>query len=92
MTCDDYVALIMAEYLCMIMFTINLVPYLVGKLHLGISSASNMVNYFTATSFMVSVLGAFISDAYLGQYRTIMVSTVFVSVVSSRFRFRQALM
>ncbi|KAL3694721.1 hypothetical protein R1sor_008372 [Riccia sorocarpa] len=50
---------------------INLVPYLTGKLHLPSSYSANLVTTYQGTSYMFTLLGGFIADAYAGRFRVI---------------------
>ncbi|CAO2039487.1 unnamed protein product [Urochloa humidicola] len=53
---------------------VNLVPYLTGTMHLGSAASANAVTNFLGASFMLSLLGGFVADTYLGRYLTIAIS------------------
>lgn len=49
---------------------VNLVLFFTRVLHQSNASAANNVSKWTGTVYIFSLLGAFISDSYLGRYRT----------------------
>ncbi|KAK4483598.1 hypothetical protein RD792_010797 [Penstemon davidsonii] len=59
------------ERLTTLGIAVNLVTYLTGTMHLGNANSANTVTNFLGTSFMLSLLGGFIADTYLGRYLTI---------------------
>ncbi|KAI3453518.1 hypothetical protein Pfo_010181 [Paulownia fortunei] len=59
------------ERLTTLGIAVNLVTYLTGTMHLGSASSANNVTNFLGTSFMLSLLGGFVADTYLGRYLTI---------------------
>ncbi|KAL6840485.1 hypothetical protein ACP4OV_030295 [Aristida adscensionis] len=54
----------------------NLITYVFGELHLSLPEAANVVTNFVGTVFLVSLLGGFLSDSYLGCFWTLLVSSV----------------
>nr|GMD97244.1 protein NRT1/ PTR FAMILY 6.3-like [Ipomoea batatas] len=54
---------------------INLVTYLTGTMHLGNAGAANVVTNFLGASFMLTLLGGFVADTFLGRYLTIGIFT-----------------
>ncbi|VFQ93658.1 unnamed protein product [Cuscuta campestris] len=54
---------------------VNLVTYLTGTMHLGNANAANNVTNFLGTSFMLTLLGGFLADTFLGRYLTIAIFT-----------------
>ncbi|CAH9086186.1 unnamed protein product [Cuscuta europaea] len=54
---------------------VNLVTYLTGTMHLGNANAANNVTNFLGTSFMLTLLGGFVADTFLGRYLTIAIFT-----------------
>jgi dipeptide/tripeptide permease len=53
----------------------NFMVYLMKKLHLDQVSASNIINIWSGVSNFAPMVGAFISDAYVGKFRTIAFSS-----------------
>ncbi|CAF1927716.1 hypothetical protein Bca4012_071373 [Brassica carinata] len=54
----------------------NLITYLTGPLGQSTATAAVNVNTWSGTASMLPVLGAFIADAYLGRYHTIVVASL----------------
>lgn len=59
---------------------VNLVTYLTNTMHLGNAAAANTVTNFLGASFMLSLLGGFVADTFIGRYLTI---AVFAAVQAS---------
>ncbi|KAK6138658.1 hypothetical protein DH2020_027597 [Rehmannia glutinosa] len=57
------------ERLTTLGIAVNLVTYLTGTMHLGSATSANNVTNFLGTSFMLSLLGGFVADTYLGSLR-----------------------
>uniref|UniRef100_A0A1J3FRF7 Protein NRT1/ PTR FAMILY 5.16 n=1 Tax=Noccaea caerulescens TaxID=107243 RepID=A0A1J3FRF7_NOCCA len=54
----------------------NLITYLTGPLGQSTATAAVNVNTWSGTASMLPVLGAFIADAYLGRYLTIVIASL----------------
>ncbi|KAL0330617.1 UNVERIFIED_CONTAM: protein NRT1/ PTR FAMILY 6.2 [Sesamum angustifolium] len=50
---------------------VNLVTYLIGTMHLPSATSANIVTDFMGTCLLLSLLGGFLADSFLGRYRTI---------------------
>ena len=61
---------------------VNLVTYLTGTMHLPSAESANIVTDFMGTSFLLSLLGGFIADSFLGRYLTIAIFASVQSLVS----------
>ncbi|XP_050229487.1 protein NRT1/ PTR FAMILY 6.3 [Mercurialis annua] len=59
------------ERLTTLGIAVNLVTYLTGTMHLSNASSANTVTNFLGTSFMLTLLGGFVADTFLGRYLTI---------------------
>ncbi|XP_022732561.1 protein NRT1/ PTR FAMILY 6.3-like [Durio zibethinus] len=59
------------ERLTTLGIAVNLVTYLTETMHLGNATSATTVTNFLGTSFMLSLLGGFIADTFLGRYLTI---------------------
>lgn len=56
------------ERLTTLGIAVNLVTYLTGTMHLGNASSANNVTNFLGTSFMLTLLGGFVADTFLGRF------------------------
>ncbi|KAH0458369.1 hypothetical protein IEQ34_013684 [Dendrobium chrysotoxum] len=54
----------------------NLVFYLTNQLHQGTVTSANNVTNWMGTTMMTPILGAYIADAYLGRYWTLIISFI----------------
>ena len=51
----------------------NLISYVFNDMHFSLSKSANIVTNFVGTVFLLSLLGGFLSDSYLGTFSTILV-------------------
>ncbi|CAD6257545.1 unnamed protein product [Miscanthus lutarioriparius] len=51
----------------------NLITYVFGEMHFPLSEAANIVTNFIGTVFLLSLLGGFLSDSYLGSFCTMVI-------------------
>ncbi|XP_068661892.1 protein NRT1/ PTR FAMILY 4.5-like [Aristolochia californica] len=65
--------LVALESMVFIGTAVNLVTYLYLDMHYGVSDAANVLTNFMGTTFLLSLVGGFISDAYLTRIKTILV-------------------
>ncbi|XP_042464035.1 protein NRT1/ PTR FAMILY 2.13-like [Zingiber officinale] len=56
--------------------TANLTVYLVKRFHVQQVAAANIVNIFSGTTNFAPLVGAFLSDAYCGRFRTLAYSSI----------------
>ncbi|GJM92107.1 hypothetical protein PR202_ga08537 [Eleusine coracana subsp. coracana] len=49
----------------------NLITYLIKRFYIGQLKATNITNIFFATLNFTPLIGAFISDSYLGRFKTL---------------------
>ncbi|CAM8938966.1 unnamed protein product [Rhodiola kirilowii] len=54
----------------------NFMVYLQTQLHMTLVAATNLINIWSGCSSFAPLLGAFISDAYLGRFRTIAFASI----------------
>jgi hypothetical protein len=50
----------------------NLITYVFREMHFPLSQAANVVTNFVGTIFLLSLLGGFLSDSYLGCFWTML--------------------
>ncbi|KAJ8467368.1 hypothetical protein OPV22_029920 [Ensete ventricosum] len=50
----------------------NLITYVFNEMHFPLSKSANIVTNFIGTVFLLSLLGGFLSDSYLGSFRTML--------------------
>ncbi|KAL6658624.1 hypothetical protein ACP70R_004210 [Stipagrostis hirtigluma subsp. patula] len=51
----------------------NLITYVFGEMHFPLSKSANIVTNFIGTVFLLSLLGGFLSDSYLGSFWTMLI-------------------
>ncbi|XP_022973463.1 protein NRT1/ PTR FAMILY 4.4-like [Cucurbita maxima] len=51
----------------------NLITYVFTQMHFPLSKSANVVTNFVGTVFFLSLLGGFLSDSYLGSFRTMLI-------------------
>ncbi|WOL19848.1 protein NRT1/ PTR FAMILY 6.4 [Canna indica] len=66
----------LAERVCVMGISMNLVTYLVGDLHLSTSESANIVTNFMGALNLLALLGGFLADAKLGRYMTVAIFSV----------------
>lgn len=52
--------------------SVNLVTYFFGHMYYSISDSANILTNYMGTTFLLSLVGAFISDAYLTRSKTLL--------------------
>lgn len=50
----------------------NLITYVFNEMHFPLSKSANIVTNFIGTVFLLSLLGGFLSDSYLGSFWTML--------------------
>ena len=71
----------LAERVCVMGISMNLVTYLVGELHLSNAKSANVVTNFMGTLNLLALVGGFLADAKLGRYLTIACSATIAAAV-----------
>lgn len=65
----------------------NLITYLTGPLGISVVASAEIVNVWSGTSMLLTLLGAFLADSFFGRYPTIVfasISYVLVSITLSK--------
>lgn len=75
----------LAERVCVMGISMNLVTYLVGELHLSNAKSANIVTNFMGTLNLLAIVGGFLADAKLGRYLTIAISATIAALVITAF-------
>ncbi|GFP95162.1 protein nrt1/ ptr family 8.1, partial [Phtheirospermum japonicum] len=61
-----------AERFAFFSIAANMTAYLVGQMHQTLPEAATHVSNWIGAAYILTVLGAFVADAYLGRFRTIL--------------------
>ncbi|KAK9998148.1 hypothetical protein SO802_017751 [Lithocarpus litseifolius] len=64
------------EKLAVVGFSTNMINYLTTQLHMPVTKAANTLTNFGGTGSLTPLLGAFISDAFVGRFWTITVASI----------------
>ncbi|XWS22003.1 hypothetical protein CRYUN_Cryun30bG0106200 [Craigia yunnanensis] len=51
----------------------NLITYVLNEMHFSLSKSANIVTNFIGTVFLLSLVGGFLSDSYLGSFWTMLI-------------------
>ncbi|XWS64320.1 hypothetical protein CRYUN_Cryun06bG0176200 [Craigia yunnanensis] len=68
------------EKLAVVGFNTNMISYLTTQLHMPLTKAANTVTNFSGTASLTPLLGAFISDVYVGRFWTITVASIIYQI------------
>lgn len=71
------------ERLAFFAIAVNMVAYLVFEMHESLTDAATHVTDWIGAAYVLTLLGAFVADAYLGRFRTILVFSAIYAVVMS---------
>ena len=71
------------EKLAVVGFSTNMINYLTTQLHMPVTKAANTLTNFGGTASLTPLLGAFISDAYIGRFWTITVASILYQIVKN---------
>ncbi|KAL2538290.1 Protein NRT1/PTR FAMILY 8.4 [Forsythia ovata] len=69
-----------AERLAFFAIAVNMVAYLVREMHQTLPNAATHVTDWIGAAYVLTLLGAFLADAYLGRFRTIIIFSCVYSV------------
>lgn len=69
------------ERLAFFSIAVNMVAYLFSEMHQSLPDAATHVTDWIGAAYVLTLLGAFLADAYLGRFRTILIfSAVYAAV------------
>lgn len=71
-----------AERLAFFAIAVNMVAYLVVEMKQTLPTAATHVTDWIGAAYVLTLLGAFLADAYLGRFRTIMIFSCIYALVS----------
>ncbi|KAI5077241.1 hypothetical protein GOP47_0007065 [Adiantum capillus-veneris] len=66
----------LVERLASVGLSLNLISYLMGSYHMNQVMAASIINIVGGTASFTPLLGAFVSDAYLGRFWTILLGSI----------------
>ncbi|KAK4428845.1 protein NRT1/ PTR FAMILY 8.1 [Sesamum alatum] len=69
-----------AERLAFFAVAVNMVSYLVREMHQPLPDAATHVTDWVGAAYVLTLLGAFLADAYLGRFRTIIIFSCIYAV------------
>ncbi|KAL0352075.1 UNVERIFIED_CONTAM: protein NRT1/ PTR FAMILY 8.1 [Sesamum calycinum] len=69
-----------AERLAFFAIAVNMVAYLVREMHQPLPDAATHVTDWIGAAYVLTLLGAFLADAYLGRFRTIIIFSCIYAV------------
>ncbi|KAJ1401324.1 PTR2 family proton/oligopeptide symporter, conserved site [Sesbania bispinosa] len=69
-----------AERLAFIAIAVHMVAYLVVEMHQSLPDAATHITDWIGAAYVLTLFGAFIADAYLGRFRTILVFSAIYAV------------
>ncbi|XP_073126595.1 protein NRT1/ PTR FAMILY 8.1-like [Henckelia pumila] len=69
-----------AERLAFFAIAVSMVPYLAREMHQPIPNAATHVTDWIGAAYVLTLLGAFLADAYLGRFLTIMIFSCIYAV------------
>ncbi|KAK1278469.1 putative nitrite transporter [Acorus gramineus] len=69
-----------SEKLAVVGFGANMISYLTQQMHLPLAKAATTLTNFGGTASLTPLLGAFVSDAYLGRFWTITASSIIYQI------------
>ena len=72
-----------AERLAFFAIAVNMVQYLVLQMNQSLPKAATHVTDWIGAAYVLTILGAFLADAYLGRFRTIIIFSSVYTVVSA---------
>lgn len=72
-----------AERLAFFAIAVNMVSYLVLEMHETVPTAATHVTDWIGAAYVLTLLGAYLADSYLGRFKTIIIFSCIYAVVRS---------
>lgn len=69
------------ENMATVALAVNLVTYFNGVMHFSIADAANELTNYMGTAYILSIVVAFLADAYIGRFYAVLVSAFIELVV-----------
>ena len=69
---------------------VNISTYFTDVMHFGVDEATEILANFMGTSYILTIVAAYISDAFLARYKVILISSaieILVKLVHLSFRY-----
>ncbi|XP_020547160.1 protein NRT1/ PTR FAMILY 4.5-like [Sesamum indicum] len=63
------------ENMATMALAVNLVTYFTEVMHFNIADAANQLTNYMGTSYILTILMAFLADTYIGRFKTVLVAT-----------------
>lgn len=60
---------------------VNIVTYLVTEMHQSLPDAATHATDWIGAAYVLTIFGAFVADAYLGRFKTIVIFTCIYATV-----------
>lgn len=73
------------ERLAFFAIAVNMVAYLVFEMHQSLPDAATHATDWIGAAYVLTLFGAFLADAYLGRFRTVVVFSAIYAVVNTLF-------
>lgn len=73
-----------AERLAFFAIAVNMVAYLVLEMHQSLPTAATHVTDWIGAAYVLTLLGAYLADSYLGRFKTIIIFSCVYVVVRSK--------
>ncbi|OVA10956.1 Proton-dependent oligopeptide transporter family [Macleaya cordata] len=64
------------ENMATMALAVNLVTYFNGVMHFNLADAANILTNFMGTSYILSILVAFLADTYIGRFKAVIISVI----------------
>lgn len=77
-----YVGLMSLDNMGFVANMVSLVMYFIGMLHFDMTASANTLTNFMGSTFLLSILGGFISDTYIDRFNSCLIFGFLEIIVS----------